>query len=387
MTLIAPEWNEARWRAHASGQILGTQSIAVRSGDRRVLAERVHARTPLPPHDASAMDGWAVCGPGPWSVIAQVLAGAVPDTALTPGTAVAVATGAQLPGNTSGILRTEHGHLSDTGLLTGDVSRGQDIRPSGEEAETGTSLIAGGTLLTPGHLGLAAAAGYDEIRVVCRPTARYLVFGDELLRSGRARDGKVRDSLGQQIPAWLDRLGVDVVGVSWVGDTLDAHVDALDECTDVDVVVTSGGTASGPVDYLRQALALTSGGLVVDTVAVRPGHPMLLGRWAGPRWLLGLPGNPQAAIAALLTLGEPLVAALHGQGVPVLGQRRLTESVTSRGNVTRLVLCASAGGEATPTEHIGSGMLRGLTTADGYAVVPPGGATLGDQVPWLALPS
>ena len=93
MTLIAPEWNEARWRAHASGQILGTQSIAVRSGDRRVLAERVHARTPLPPHDASAMDGWAVCGPGPWSVIAQVLAGAVPDTALTPGTAVAVATG------------------------------------------------------------------------------------------------------------------------------------------------------------------------------------------------------------------------------------------------------------------------------------------------------
>jgi molybdopterin molybdotransferase len=387
MTLICPDWNKARWAAHASAQILGTQVIALRAGDRRVLAERVHARTPLPPRDASAMDGWAVCGAGPWSVVAQVLAGTVPDTVLTPGKAVAIATGAELPVNTSGILRTEHGHICDRGLLVGDVDEGQDIRPSGLEAQVDALLIPPGTLLTPGHLGLAAAAGYDQIRVVRRPRARYLVFGDELLRSGRARDGKVRDSLGQQIPAWLNRLGVDVVDVSWVGDTLAAHVDALVNCTGVDVVVTSGGTACGPVDYLRQGLALTSASLVVDTVAVRPGHPMLLGRWAEPRWLLGLPGNPQAAIAALLTLGSPLVAALHGRPLPVLGRRRLSESVTSMGEVTRLVLCTSSGGEATPTAYTGPGMLRGLSTADGYAIVAPAGVAMAEHVPWLALPA
>jgi molybdopterin molybdotransferase len=386
MTLICPDWNKARCAAHASGQILGTQVIALRAGDRRVLAQQVHARTPLPPRDASAMDGWAVCGAGPWSVNAQALAGTVPDTVLTPGTAVAIATGAELPANTSGVLRTENGHISHAGLLAGEVNEGQDIRPSGEEAEVEDLLMAPGTVLTPGHLGLAAAAGYDEIRVVRRPTARFLVFGDELLRSGRARDGKVRDSLGQQIPAWLNRLGIDVVDVSWVADTLAAHVDALGDCTDVDIVVTSGGTASGPVDYLRQAFALTSGSLVVDTVAVRPGHPMLLGRWAEPRWLLGLPGNPQAAIAALLTLGSPLLAALNGQPLPVLGQRRMTDFVASRGNVTRLALCTSSGGEATPTAYNGSGMLRGLTSADGYAAVPPSGASVAEHVPWLALP-
>lgn len=386
MTLICPDWNTARWAAHASGQILSTQVIALAVGDRRVLAEQVHARTPLPQRDASAMDGWAVCGAGPWAVIDQVLAGAVPDTVLAPGRAVAIATGAALPENTSGILRTEHGHIAETGLLVGNVNEGQDIRPSGQEAHVDDLLIPRGTVLTPGHLGLAAAAGYDEIRVARRPTARYLVFGDELLRSGRARDGKVRDSLGQQIPAWLDRLGVDVVDVSWVPDTLTAHVDALGDCTDVDVVVTSGGTASGPVDYLRAALALTCARLVVDTVAVRPGHPMLLGRWAEPRWLLGLPGNPQAAITALLTLGSPLLAAFHGQPLPALGQRRLSESAGSRDNETRLVLCTSSGGEVTPTTYIGSGMLRGLSTADGYAVVPPSGAGMGEHVPWLALP-
>jgi molybdopterin molybdotransferase len=386
MTLICPEWHEARRAAHASGDILSTQVIALRAGDRRVLAERVHARTALPPRDAAAMDGWAVCGAGPWSVIAQVLAGAVPDTVLTPGKAVTIATGAELPANTSGILRTEHGHVADTGLLVGDVREGQDIRLSGKEAEVDALLIPAGTLLTPGHLGLAAAAGYDEIRVVRKPTARYLVFGDELLRSGRARDGKVRDSLGQQVPAWLNRLGVDVVDVAWVADTLAAHVDALGEGTDVDVVVTSGGTACGPVDYLRQGLALASGSLVVDTVAIRPGHPMLLGRWAEPRWLLGLPGNPQAAIAALLTLGSPLLAALQGRPLPVLGQRRLSGFAGSQGTVTRLVACTSSGGEATPTAHLGSGMLRGLSSADGYAVVAPAGATTAEHVPWLALP-
>jgi molybdopterin molybdotransferase len=384
--LTCPDWNKARRAAHASGQILGAQVIALRDGDRRVLAQRVRARTPLPPRNASAMDGWAVCGPGPWSVNAQVLAGTVPDTVLLPGKAVAIATGAELPANTSGVLRTEHGHISRAGMLTGEVVEGQDIRLSGKEAAVDDLLMAEGTLLTPGHLGLAAAAGYDEIRVVRRPTARYLVFGDELLHSGSARDGKVRDSLGQQIPAWLKRLGIDVVDVSWVADTLAAHIDALSDCADVDVVITSGGTASGPADYLRQAFALTSGSLVVDTVAVRPGHPMLLGRWAETRWLLGLPGNPQAAIAALLTLGSPLLAALNGQPLPVLGQRRMTDFVASRGNVTRLVLCTSSGGEATPTAYNGSGMLRGLSRADGYAAVPPSGASVAEHVSWLALP-
>lgn len=382
----SPDWNRARRLAHASGQRLPSESIRVAAADRRVLADQVAARTPLPPHDASAMDGWAVSGAAPWSIIGEVRAGAVPDMGLLPGLAVRIATGAVLPSGTTGIVRSEHGIVDDEGQLECTGASSGDIRGAGEEAEAGTVLVSAGTELTPAHLGLAAAAGHDTVTVVRRPTARYLVLGDELLRSGDARDGKVRDSLGPQVPSWLTRLGVDVVSVTWVEDSLDAHVAALMNSTDVDIVVTSGGTAHGPVDLLRTALERAAGRLVVDTVAVRPGHPMAMGRWGEPRWLLGLPGNPQAAIAALLTLGSPLVAALNGQPLPALARRTITEHAATRGGVTRLILCSSPGSECTPQAFIGSGMLRGLAAADGYAVIPPSGAAMGDEVSWLPLP-
>lgn len=385
--LTEPSWGQARQAAHAAGHALRTEDIDVPAADGRVCADDLVALTPLPPRDASAMDGWAVCGAPPWTIVDALLAGEQARSPITDGQAVEIATGTALPHDTLGVLRHELGVIDAAGLLHGEVSPRQDVRAAGEEAPVGERLIEKGTRLRPSHLGLAAAAGHDRLRVFRRPTARFLVFGDELLRSGAARDGKVRDSLGPQVPAWLGRMGVDVLGVEWVPDSLSAHVDAVQRSGDVDLVITSGGTAAGPVDHVRAALAATSGALLVDTVAVRPGHPMLLGQWPGSRWLLGLPGNPQAAIVALLTLGQPLIAALNGQRVPALGMRRVTESVRARGSATRLVLCTEDAGSCTPTDHIGSGMLRGLTSATGFAVITADGAAAGDQVAWLPLPA
>lgn len=384
MSLIEPHWPHARAAAHGAGRRLGNETVGLIEALGRITAEAVVARTPLPPHASSAMDGWAICGPGPWAVVGAVLAGQV-GAALQAGQAVRIATGAAIPANATAVLRSEDGRLDDRGVLRGEVSDGQDIRPAGEEAAAGDVLIAPRTHLGPVHIGLAAAAGHDALTVARRAKARILIFGDELLRSGPARDGRVRDSLGPQLPAWLMRLGVDVLGVEWVEDTLDAHIQALTAAHDVDIVVTTGGTAAGPVDYLHTALERTGGHVVVDTVACRPGHPMMLGEWDA-RWLVGLPGNPQAAIAALMTLGQPLVAALHGQPLPELDPVRVTEAVKSRGPNTRLVPCAVRSGEATPMPHIGSGMLRGLAAADGFAVIPPGGCAMGDAVPFLPLP-
>jgi molybdopterin molybdotransferase len=181
-------------------------------------------------------------------------------------------------------------------------------------------------------------------------------------------------------------MGVDVLGVEPVADTFEAHVNALGAVQGADVVVTTGGTGHGPVDFLRAALAATDGRLGVDTVEVRPGSPMILGDWAGGRWLVGLPGNPQAAIVALMTLGLPLVDALAGRPLADLGTRRLAAPVVSRGARTRLVPCVDLGGAAVPAEFIGSGMLRGLAGSDGFAVVAGGQGDGGAIVPWLPLP-
>ena len=258
------------------------------------------------------------------------------------------------------------------GLLRAEAVAGRHLRPAGEEAAEGSLLIAAGSVLGPAHLGLAAAAGADTVDVVRRPTARVLVLGDELLDSGTPGDGRVRDALGPQVPAWLERLGVDCAGVTRVQDTLDAHLVALDSADDVDLVVTTGGTAAGPADHVHRAIAARSGSLIVDSVAVRPGHPMLLATLPGRRWLVGLPGNPQAAVAALLTLGGPLVAALLGRPLPVLGAAISPIDVCAPRHATRLVLAALGPDGVEPTTHHGSGMLRGLAVADGYLVVPPG---------------
>jgi molybdopterin molybdotransferase len=384
--LVAPSWDDARLAAHRCGRPLGTETLGLHEAHRRTLAHDVRAATDLPPFLSSAMDGWAVRGDGPWTVVGTVLAGGAPLPGLAAGEAAGIATGAPVPGGATAVVRREDGTLRG-GVLHAEAVAGRHLRPAGEEAAAGSLLIAAGTELGPAHLGLAAAAGADTVEVVRRPTARVLVLGDELLDRGAPGEGRVRDALGPQVPAWLERLGVDCLGVSRVPDTLEGHLAALDAAADVDLVVTTGGTAAGPADHVHPALAARDGRLVVDSVAVRPGHPMLLAALPGRRWLLGLPGNPQAAVAALLTLGSPLVAALLGRPLPRLGTAVSPVAVSAPPHATRLVLAAMGPDGAEPTTHLGSGMLRGLAVADGYLVVPPGGSDPGEPLRWIPLPS
>lgn len=384
MTLVEPDWHAARAAAHAAARRLPAEEVPLDDGLHRRAGAPIEALTPLPPHPLSAMDGWAVAGGGPWQVVGRVLAGQRYESTLVAGQAVLVGTGTALPDGATAVLRREHGVVDADGLLAGSVDAGQDIRPAGEECRVGDLLVLPGTMLTPIHLGLLAAAGHDTVTVVRRPRARVLVLGDELLTQGLARDGRVRDSLGVQVPAWLRAWGCDVVGLRRVPDTAADHESALAACDDVDLVVTTGGTAAGPVDLLHSTVDGLGGHLIVDGVDCRPGHPMLLAGWHD-RWLVGLPGNPHAAIAALMTLALPLLQALHGRPLPPLERVPLGTRVGSRGTGTRMVACRLHDGVAEPCEHIGSGMLRGLADADGLAVVTAE-ASAGDGVEWLPLP-
>jgi molybdopterin molybdotransferase len=173
-----------------------------------------------------------------------------------------------------------------------------------------------------------------------------------------------------------------------VEDTLDAHVGAIAQAAEqADVVVTTGGTMHGPVDHLHPALARLGGEYLVDTVAVRPGFPMLVASLPGGRWLVGLPGNPQSAVVGLVTLVAPLLAGLRGEPVPLLGRIRLGAEVPDRGDFTHLALVRISDGVAEPLAHAGSAMLRGVARADGFAVVRPGRpAAAGDEIDLAPLP-
>ncbi|CAM5517464.1 molybdopterin molybdotransferase MoeA [Streptomyces purpurascens] len=352
------------------------------------LATPLDALTDLPSFDTSAMDGWAVAGPAPWDVRDEgVLAGHTAQAPLTDGEAVPIATGARIPADTTAVLRSEHGRTDDKGRLhaTRGVVPGQDIRPRGQECRTGDQLLPVGTLVTPAVLGLAAAAGYDTVTAVPRARAEVLVLGDELLTEGLPHDGLIRDALGPMLPPWLRALGAEVTAVRRVRDDAGALRRAM-TTSDADVIITTGGTAAGPVDHVHPTLRRIGAELLVDGVKVRPGHPMLLARITETQHLVGLPGNPLAAVSGLLTLAEPLLRTLAARPAPEPYTLPLRDAVHGHPHDTRLVPVVLRGDQAVPLHYNGPAMLRGIAAADALAVVPPGGARPGQEAELLDLP-
>ncbi|MEV4921793.1 molybdopterin molybdotransferase MoeA [Streptomyces roseoverticillatus] len=388
----ATPWSTARAVAAAAAGALPAEDRALGDALGQVLAEPLVALTDLPSFDTSAMDGWAVSGPGPWKLpppgAQDVLAGRPGARPLRDGRAVRIATGAPVPPGATAVLRSEHGEVTVQGeLLAGrHVSHGQDIRPRGGECRQGDELAPVGTLVTPALLGLAAAAGYDALAVVRRPRVDVLVLGDELLREGLPEGGLIRDALGPMLGPWLRALGAEPGEALYLGDEGGALREALAAST-ADVVVTTGGTASGPVDHVHPTLRGLGAELLVDGVAVRPGHPMLLARLGPGRHVVGLPGNPLAAVAGLLTLAEPLLRALTGRASGASARAVLAEAVSGHPVDTRLVPVEYDGaGRVRPLRFHGPAMLRGLAAGDGMAVVPGGGAGRGAEVTVLGLP-
>ncbi|MFF9635092.1 molybdopterin molybdotransferase MoeA [Streptomyces bacillaris] len=391
-------WERARAVAARAGRG-GPRAVVRLALDRalgHVLAEPLAALTDLPPFDTSAMDGWAVAGPGPWTYDegAGLLAGGQ-DARLPDGTAVRIATGARTPADTTAVIRSEHAHADAARRLLSarrPVVTGQDIRPRGQECRTGDQLVPAGTVVTPAVLGLAAAAGYDALPAVPRPRVDVLVLGDELLASGLPHDGLIRDALGPMLAPWLRALGAEVSAPRRLGDDAEALRTALTS-SDADVIVTTGGTASGPVDHVHPVLAALGAELLVHGVAVRPGHPMLLARLSpdGPH-VVGLPGNPLAAVSGLLTLAEPLLAGLAGRPAQDAYRALVHADVPGHPHDTRLVPVVHRAGRAggrdqvAPLRYNGPAMLRGIAAADGLAVVPAGGVRSGTEVEILDLP-
>ncbi|MFF0854998.1 molybdopterin molybdotransferase MoeA [Streptomyces sp. NPDC003280] len=383
-----PRAREIAARAARSGSRRTPVSVPLADALGLVLATPLDALTDLPSFDTSAMDGWAVAGPGPWAVREQgALAGHAQPEPLTDGEAVGIATGARVPADTTAVLRSEHGRMDPQGRLhaTRDMNHGQDIRPRGQECRSGDQLLPVGTLVTPAVLGLAAAAGYDTVTAVPRPRVEVLILGDELLSEGRPHDGLIRDALGPMLPPWLGAMGADVIGVRRLGDDAGALRKALTGSR-ADLVVTTGGTAAGPVDHVHPTLERIGAELLVDGVKVRPGHPMLLARTKENQHLVGLPGNPLAAVSGLLTLAEPLLRTLAARPAPEPYTLTLDEAVHGHPYDTRLVPVVLRGDRAVPLHYNGPAMLRGIAVADAMAVVPPGGAQQGEETELLDLP-
>ncbi len=382
-------WDNAREIASRASSPLHSEFVSLAQGMNRSLATDALALVDLPTYTTSSMDGWAVSENGPWRIVGDVKAGQPSLDVLKDGTAVRIATGAVIPQGTFGVLRWENAESIDN-YVYGEVTKNLDIRPAGEESPKGEVLLAAGMKLGPAQIGLLAASGYDEVEVSTKPKVALLLLGDELQLNGIPHDGKVRDSLGPQLPGWLDRLGAEVISMEYVIDELESVVRAISFASEyADLVITTGGTADGPRDHIHTALESLGGTLLVDRVRSRPGHPMLLARIATDNrnvLLLGLPGNPQSAIVGLMTLGAPVIDTFLGAETLPLQTVTTSGEISAPKDFTRLTLGDLRDGRFHMGEHLGSAMLRGLAHSTGFGVASSGITPDGGTVRWLPLP-
>lgn len=391
----SPTWSEARQLAFDCAVPLAPVDVPLPSAACHILTRDVTALQQLPHYDSSAMDGWAINGSGPW-----ILADHEPF--LFPGRASVIATGGLVPGGAQSILRKESGQIhqdTDGSLLLrlngnakeGEPERGQHIRPAGEEAAAGDVLVPAGTTLNPAHIALAAVAGHDTVQVQAKPVVGIVLTGSEVVTSGVPDPGHVRDTFGPQLGTVISLLGGTPAGSLRIGDSYHEWLEALGGSEAFpgrmpDVTITTGGTGCSGTDHFRAAIIALGGKLLLDGIAMRPGHPAVLAVLPDGSYVVGLPGNPLAAMMALITMGAPLLEALGGRSLSTVGQVTSAADVDPCPNRTRLIPCTFIEGLAFPASHTGPGMMRGLAWAEGVMAVPPGGVQSGEPVPVLPLP-
>lgn len=367
-------WTTARERARVTGAEGGTpmaeEPLAGALG--ATLGADLLSVVDVPALDSSAMDGYAVSGQGPWTVLGRSLAGRRgPVVRLRHGEAVEIATGAVVPDGATAVLPHEHAAVS-AGTVHGGVGEGRHIRRRGETTPAGTLAARRGSPVTPALLGLAASLGRDTLPVV-RPLVRVVVTGDEVVGEGMPRPGAVRDAIGPVLPGLVAWAGGRCAPAARVPDRARDLARALEAAGADEVVAVCGSSSAGPADHLRGVLAGLGARVVVDGVACRPGHPQVLAVLPSGAVVVGLPGNPGAALAAALTLLVPVLSGRADRRDPAHGGRRvaLIGPTAPHPSDTRLVPVRVSRDLAVELPAAGSADLRAAATADALAVVPP----------------
>ena len=344
-----------------------------------VLAEALTAAAPFPPFDASAMDGWAVAGPGPWTPEPGAVAAGTDGGALTSGHARRIATGARLPAGAERVIRDEEVEASPDLLHEKGFrdSVRNDIRRRGSEWAVGTVLAEIGTQVGQAVASLARSAGVHRLAVRGPVRVTLHTSGDEIAAAGVIADPSrplLPEAAAAPVAARLRALGAAVTTGAHVPDSPGALESALAGAADLVVVI--GATGRGVADYLRGAITCAGGIVVIDGVAVRPGGSVLVailpgdqGR-PGGRVLLGLGGNPLAAVAGAALLGPAIVDALTGaaptpvdricvHGFPPTDRWRITPAEPD-----------DAGGWVAPG-HAATAHLAALVGRRALALIPP----------------
>jgi molybdopterin molybdotransferase len=380
--------------------VTASETVPLRAARGRILAAPLVAPRDVPPHDNSAVDGYAVFFddllPGEPTVLpvnGRAAAGHPLDRPARHGEAIRVFTGAPMPAGADTVLMQEDCTEAD-GLvrLPPGIRRGANRRRAGEDIEAGSTVLAAGRRLRAQEIGLAASLGCTSLPVHRPLRVAVLSTGDEVREPGdEAPPGAIYDANRYTLAALLEGLGCRVTDLGILPDRAIAIRDALAEAAlEHDLLVSSGGMSTGDEDHVRAAVE-TLGKIHFWRLAIKPGRPVAMGQ-VGRVPFMGLPGNPVAVMVTFLILARPLVLRLAGAADEAPRLYRVTAGFDYKKKPNRceyvrarLVRGGDSGWVAHKFPRDGAGILSSMVESDGLVEIGEGITRVapGDPVDFL----
>lgn len=393
--------DEALERILAAVRCLPAEPVELLSALGRILAADVQANADIPPFDNSAMDGYAVVAadtaPGvvELEVLGSVAAGETGiGLQVRPGSAIRIMTGAPLPAGADAVVRFEEtdvqrgsGGIGTSAAqsrpgtrvrISSAVKPGDNVRHRGEDVASGRVVLKAGSIVRPQEIGLLAGLGQALVSVHRKPRVAILATGDELVAIDEPlTPGKIRNVNEYATAALVLRSGGEPLRLGIARDTLadlKAKVSA-GLAAKPDLFLTSAGVSVGDFDMVKDVLA-SEGHMEFWAVAMKPGKPMAFGQVGGVP-LIGLPGNPVAAMVSFEQFVRPAILKMSGRRdwrkptVRAVAQETISNS--GRRNFVRAVVKRTDSEyTVSTTGEQGSGVLTSLVRANGLLVIPEG---------------
>ncbi len=371
--------DEAQARLLALGVPVATERVPLIAALDRWAAEPVAALRTQPARDLSAMDGYAIRFddlPGPLTVKGESAAGRRFSGRVEQDDAVRIFTGAVIPDGSDTVIMQEDVTRDEAHLaLSGDGPRapGAHIRRAGSDFEAGRVLIETGHRIGAADIGLAAMGGHGMLTVHRRLRVALISTGDELVPPGApAGPHQIPSSNAPMLMAMLAGLPVDIDDRGIIRDDLDRLKSEFIELTDCDIIITLGGASVGDHDVVRPALEALGAGPEFWKVAMRPGKPVMAGRF-GSAVTVVLPGNPVSAYVTAILFLMPLIRHMCGAAAPLPARENATLAGPLAENGARVdhVRARLERGVVTPTGSNDSAMLAALARSNALIVREP----------------